>query len=102
MLVVEVDNLDCLIFLVERVNFGRGRYAARPKLIDTEVQVPTTVNPHEHNVIFLVLFTLRVLLPAVSQRVLARLSIEHIVEIIIEKHAWRVEVQEDRLLLLVK
>ena len=65
MLVVEVDYFDLLSILVERVDFCRGRYATGPKLIDTEVQVPSTMNPHEHDVIFFVFFALRVLLFAV-------------------------------------
>ena len=59
------------------------------------------VHAHEDDVVFFVFLALRVLLLSVGERVLARLSVENVVEIFVQLHPWRVKIQEYGLLLLV-
>lgn len=98
--VVEVNNFD-LAFLTERVDFSSRHDSAVPNLVDAKVQMASAVDPHEDDVVLGILLALGVLSLAVRQLVLTRLSVKHIVEVVVEFGAWGIEVNEDPQFLLV-
>ena len=99
--IIEIDNFN-LALLTERVDFGSWRDPAAPNLVDAEVEMATAVDSHEHDVILGIFLALRVQMFPMRQLILTGLSIEDVVEVIVEFRAWRVQVDEDSHLFLIK
>ena len=51
MSVVHVNQFNLILF-IDKIHFSRWNYAVWPHFVDTVLQVFTTVNSHEYNIIF--------------------------------------------------
>ena len=98
--VAEVKDLN-LVLLSQGVDLSRWSHSLRPLLVGTEVHMFPTVHSHEDDVILFIVFCVRVFPLLVSQLILARFSVKDIIEVIVLFETGRVQLKENRQLLLV-